>query len=80
MKSTFLLLITLSLVAGCGARDSIKGKYLYSDKIKEVLTDEEYYRLDKEAKWPSNNYGPMCSKTGDNVNFDVDIKESLLKK
>ena len=28
--------------------------------IKEVLTDEEYYKLDKEAKWPSNINAPDC--------------------
>ena len=52
MKLVFSFSIALFLITGCGTRESIKNKYLYSDKIKEVLTDEEYYRLDKEAKWP----------------------------
>ena len=50
MKSTFLLLMIVFLVASCGTSESIRSKYLYSDKVKEVLTDEEYYKLDKEAK------------------------------
>ena len=52
MRLVFSFSLALFLITGCGTRESIKNKYLYSDKIKEVLTDEEYYRLDKEAKWP----------------------------
>ena len=55
MKSTFLLLMIVFFVSSCGTRESIRSKYLYSDRVKEVLTDEEYYKLDKEAKWPLVN-------------------------
>ena len=34
----------------------------------------------KKPNGLQDNYGPMCNKTEDTVNFDVDIKESLLKK
>ncbi len=54
-------------------RESIKNRYLYSDKVKEVLTDEEYYKLDKEAKWPSNINAPDCI---DDIESDiVDISD-----
>ena len=56
------------LVASCGTSESIRSKYLYSDKVKEVLTDEEYYKLDKEAKWPLNINAPDCS---DDVESDI---------
>ena len=42
-------------------------------KVKEVLTDEEYYKLDKEAKWPSNINAPDCI---DDIESDiVDISD-----
>ena len=55
MKSTALLFMTIFLITGCGTRESIRSKYLYSDRVKDVLTNEEYYKLDKEAKWPIYN-------------------------
>ena len=44
---------------------------LYSDKVKEVLTDEEYYKLDKEAKWPSNINAPDCIDDIENDIVDI---------
>ena len=56
------------LVNSCGTSESIRSKYLYSDKVKGVLTDEEYYKLDKEAKWPLNINAPDCS---DDIESDI---------
>ena len=80
MKSTFLLLMIVFFVSSCGTRESIRSKYLYSDRVKEVLTDEEYYKLDKEAKWPSGNYRGVCVSDESSANFGLEIKEALLKK
>jgi hypothetical protein len=68
MKLIFSFSIALFLITGCGTRESIKNKYLYSNKVKEVLTDEEYYKLDKEAKWPLNIHAPDCS---DDIESDI---------
>ena len=68
MKLIFSFSIALFLITGCGTRESIKNRYLYSNKVKEVLTDEEYYKLDKEAKWPLNINAPDC---GDDVESDI---------
>ena len=68
MKLIFSFSIALFLITGCGTRESIKNKYLYSNKVKEVLTDEEYYKLDKEAKWPLNINAPDCC---DDVESDI---------
>jgi len=68
MKLIFSFSIALFLITGCGTRESIKNKYLYSNKVKEVLTDEEYYKLDKEAKWPLNINAQDC---GDDVESDI---------
>ena len=65
MKLIFSFSIVLFLITGCGTRESIKNKYLYSNKVKEVLTDEEYYKLDKEAKWPLKINAPDC-------NYDIE--------
>ena len=80
MKSTFLLLMIVFLVASCGTSESIRSKYLYSDKVKEVLTDEEYYKLDKEAKWPLVNHNNICIVNERDDNSSLDIKEALSKK
>ena len=80
MKSTFLLLMIVFFVSSCGTRESIRSKYLYSDRVKEVLTDEEYYKLDKEAKWPIYNQNYVCINTLNDAIFDLDNKESLTKK
>ena len=61
MKLIFSFSLALFFIPGCGRRESIKHRYLYSDKVKEVLTDEEYYKLDKEAKWPLNINTPDCN-------------------
>ena len=68
MKLIFSFSIAIFLITGCGTRESIKNKYLYSNKVKEVLTDEEYYKLDKEAKWPLNIKAPDCS---DDIESDI---------
>ena len=48
--------------------------------VKDVLTNEEYYKLDKEAKWPSDNYRGVCVSDESSANFGLEIKEALLKK
>ena len=80
MKSTALLFMTIFLITGCGTRESIRSKYLYSDRVKDVLTNEEYYKLDKEAKWPIYNQNDVCINTLNDAIFDLDNKESLTKK
>ena len=80
MKSTALLFMTIFLLTSCGARESIRSKYLYSDRVKDVLTNEEYYKLDKEAEWPSENYRGVCVSDESSANFGLEIKEALLKK
>ena len=80
MKSTFLLLMIVFLVNSCGTSESIRSKYLYSDKVKEVLTDEEYYKLDKEAKWPLVTHNNICIVNEGDDNSSLDIKEALSKK
>ena len=61
MKLIFSFLITLFLITGCETRESFNNKYLYSNKVKEIFTDEEFIKLDKEAKWPLNINAPDCS-------------------
>ena len=73
MKLVFFFLLTLFLITGCGTRESIKNKYLYSDKVKEVLTDEEYYKLDKEAKWPLNINTPDCNNV-ENITLEDSVE------
>lgn len=80
MKLIFSFSIALFLITGCGTRESIKNKYLYSNKVKEVLTDEEYYKLDKEAKWPLVNHNNICIVNEGDDNSSLDIKEALSKK
>lgn len=80
MKSTALLFITIFLLTSCGTRESIRSKYLYSDRVKDVLTNEEYYKLDKEAKWPIYIQNDVCINDVSDTIFDLDIKESLTKK
>ena len=75
MKLIFSFSLALFLITGCGTRESIKNRYLYSDKVKEVLTDEEQYKLDKEAKWPSNINAPDC--IDDIENDIVDISDQF---
>lgn len=73
MKLVFSFSIALFLITGCGTRESIKNKYLYSDKVKEVLTDEEYYKLDKEAKWPLSINTPDCDDV-ENITLKDSVK------
>ena len=46
----------------CGTRESIKNKYLYSETVMQLLSDQEYYNLDKNAKWPSDGSN-FCYKS-----------------
>ena len=73
MKLVFFFSLALFLITGCGTRESIKNKYLYSDKVKEVLTDEEYYKLDKEAKWPLSINTPDCDDV-ENITLKDSVK------
>ena len=73
MKLVFSFSLALFLITGCGTRESIKNKYLYSDKVKEVLTDEEYYKLDKEAKWPLNINTSDCNNV-ENITLEDSVE------
>ena len=57
MKFSFLIVFCIFLMS-CGTRESIKNKYLYSETVMQLLSDQEYYNLDKNAKWPNdeNNF------------------------
>ena len=54
MKILSFAIICLFLVS-CGTRETIKNNYLYSETVKQLLSDQEYYDLDKQAKWPKSN-------------------------
>ena len=53
----------------CGSRESIKNTYLYSETVMQLLTDQEYYDLDKNAKWP-NEGGSFCYISDNNEIMD----------
>ena len=53
----------------CGTRESIKNKYLYSETVMQLLSDQEYYDLDNNAKWP-NEGGNFCYINGNNEIMD----------
>ena len=44
---------------------------IFSNKVKEVLTDEEYYKLDKEAKWPLKINAPDCNDDIESEIIDI---------
>ena len=73
MKLVFFFSLALFLITGCGTRESIKNKYLYSDKVNQVLTEEEYYKLDKEAKWPLNINTPDCNNV-ENITLEDSVE------
>ena len=54
MKILSFTILSLILVS-CGTRETIKNKYLYSETGMQLLSDQEYYNLEKNAKWPSND-------------------------
>ena len=54
MKIYFFTILCLFLVS-CVIRETIKNNYLYSETVKQLLSDQEYYDLDKQAKWPKSN-------------------------
>ncbi len=57
MKFLLIIFFCIFLIS-CGTRESIKNKYLYSETVMQLLSDQEYYDLDKNAKWPNdeNNF------------------------
>ena len=57
MKFLLIIFFCFFLIS-CGTRESIKNKYLYSETVMQLLSDQEYYDLDKNAKWPNdeNNF------------------------
>ena len=68
MKFLFLIFICIFLLS-CGTRESIKNKYLYSETVMQLLSDQEYYDLDKNAKWP-NEGGNFCYINDNNEIMD----------
>ena len=52
MKFSFLFIFCI-FFASCVTREYIKNKYLYSETVKQLLSDQEYYNLDKNATWPN---------------------------
>ncbi len=62
-----LILSIIILLTSCGSRETVKKRYLYSETVMQLLSDEEYYRLDKDSKWPSDQVN-TCELT-DNDNF-----------
>ena len=65
MKYLLILSVTI-LLTSCGSRETIKKRYLYSETVMQLLSDEEYYRLDKDSKWPSDQV--YTCELIDNVN------------
>ena len=56
----YLLTLTIVIIlTSCGSRETIKKRYLYSETVMQLLSDEEYYQLDKDSKWPSDQ-GNTC--------------------
>ena len=53
MKFLLISLIVI-LLSSCGTRETIKKRYLYSETVMQLLSDEEYYQLDKDSEWPSD--------------------------
>ena len=53
MKILSYTILCLILVS-CGTRETIKNKYLYSETVMQLLSDQEYYNLDKKSKWPKS--------------------------
>jgi len=47
------------LLSACGSSENIRSRYLYSEKVRLLLSEDEYYELDKNAKWPSD-YKYVC--------------------
>ena len=68
MKFLFLIFVCIFLMS-CGTRESIKNKYLYSETVMQLLSDQEYYDLDNNAKWP-NEGGNFCYINGNNEIMD----------
>lgn len=54
------LVIMISLfLSSCGSSENIRNRYLFSEKVSQLLSEDEYYELDKNAKWPSD-YKYVC--------------------
>ena len=53
MKSTALLFMTRFLCLLVAEQERVLGVNTFiATGVKDVLTNEEYYKLDKEAEWP----------------------------
>ena len=48
---------------------NLQNKYLYSETVMQLLSDQEYYDLDKNAKWP-NEGGNFCYINDNNEIMD----------
>ena len=55
----YLIIIISLLLSACGSSENIRSRYLYSEKVRLLLSEDEYYELDKNAKWPSD-YKYVC--------------------
>lgn len=55
----YLIIIIILLLSSCGSSENTRNIYLYSEKVRQLLSEEEYYELDKNAKWPSD-YKYVC--------------------
>jgi len=62
-----LILSIVTLLTSCGSRETIKKRYLYSETVMQLLSDEEYYHLDKDSKWPSDQVNTCELIDNDNV-------------
>ncbi len=68
MKFLLISLIVI-LLSSCGTRETIKKRYLYSETVMQLLSDEEYYQLDKDSEWPSDQVS-TCNLTDDTQVID----------
>jgi hypothetical protein len=46
-------------LSSCGSSENIRNRYLFSEKVSQLLSEDEYYELNKNAKWPSD-YKYVC--------------------
>ena len=71
MKFLLILLIVI-LLSSCGSRETIKKRYLYSETVMQLLSDEEYYQLDKDSEWPSDQVN-KCNLI-DDINANITLE------
>ena len=72
MKFLLISLIVI-LLSSCGTRETIKKRYLYSETVMQLLSDEEYYQLDKDSEcvFTANSFSI-------NLNLNSCLKSPLL--